>query len=239
MSEPNRDAAVSYAPSHRLGWLLVGVAVCAVVAAHGWYWWRGGQAIEPAPPVLAPRADGLFEVTDEVPRQVLEELRPDRASYIRTRSETGQGRVVGYHFYWEPRSGNANRLHHRPDSCMPLTGWQLEGEVHPVSVEIDGHAVGFNVFPFRSPQGRVLIYWGAYLNGELVELGSGAGLELPTTKLWEYIRTGTRRQSYEVAAFLVPYEGDVPTEEEVRQMANEFFLRTKGRKDERTKGRRD
>jgi len=225
MSGEPKSAVTAPEPSRRLAWVVLGVALAAMVAAHGWYWWRAGEAIEPAPPVLVPRADGEFEVTDEVPRQVLEELRPDRAHYVRTRHESGPGRVVAYHFYWEPRAGNANRLHHRPDACMPLTGWVLEGEVEPVTVEIDGREVGFNVFPFRSPQGQVLIYWGAYLNGELVELRSGARLELPMTKLWEYIRTGTRRQSYEVAAFLVPYEGDPPGPEEVRRLANEFFLR--------------
>lgn len=212
-------------PSRRWGWAVAGLALAALLGAHAWYWWRAGDAIEPTPPLLMARGGAAYEVTHDVPRQVLEELIPDRAAYIRERKTGGGGKVVGYHFYWEPRPGNANRLHHRPDSCMPLTGWRQAGEVRQEKVEIGGRLMDFNVFPFEAPGGPVLIYWGAYLNGELVGQNAGAGLQLPTTKLWEYIRTGTRRQSYEVAAFLVPYSGESPTRDEVSRIANEFFAR--------------
>ena len=205
-----------------LGWGAVGVAAFFFLSAHGWYLLREQAALPPASRMLVPVESERYRISEDIPRQVLDQLRYDEGCYIRERSGIGQGRVVGYHFYWQPKQGNANRLLHRPDTCLPLAGWQQNGPVEVATLKIGGQPMEFRVFPFATPSGPVLVYWAAYLNGKPAEAGGG-GMPLPMRRLWDYIRTGTRRQSYEVAAFMVPLGGGRPNVAQIEAMAGLIF----------------
>jgi len=213
--------------SPRSGWVLVGLAALAMLGAHGWYWIRGSLAARPVQAMLAPAEAGGFMVDDQVPASILGVLKPDEYHYIRESAEGAPARVIGYHFYWNPRQGNANQLYHRPDRCMPGAGWRIDGPVSREQVRVAGREFTFNVFPFSGPNGPALMLWGSYLNGEPVEIEFDADVYLNTANLWQFIRTGTRIYSYEVAAFIMPYrEGQRPSAAEVEAYANRVFSAT-------------
>ena len=207
------------------GWMVLSVAVAAMLGANAWYWWRASLAPPPAPPLLAPVGDAGFVIDDNVPASILGVLQPDEYRYIREAVDGTPTRAIGYHFYWEPRRGNANQLYHRPDRCMPGAGWRIEGEVTRENVRLGDRDFTFNVFPFRGPGGPALMLWGSYLNGEPVEIGFNSDVYVNTANLVQFIRTGTRDYSYEVAACIMPYpaEGARPGAAEIEAYANRVF----------------
>jgi hypothetical protein len=110
---------------------------------------------------------------------------------------------------------------------MPGAGWRIDGPVSREQVRVAGREFTFNVFPFSGPNGPALMLWGSYLNGEPVEIEFDADVYLNTANLWQFIRTGTRIYSYEVAAFIMPYrEGQRPSAAEVEAYANRVFSAT-------------
>lgn len=208
------------------GWVVLGLAGVAMVLAHGWFWWRGSMAPPPLAAMLAPAASGDFQTDTDVPAEILGVLGPDEYRYIRELHNGVPGKVAGYHFYWRPRKGNANQLYHRPDRCMPGAGWRIDGKVENRKIRLGDREFAFNVFPFRGPAGPALMLWGSFLNGEPVEIEFNSDVYLNTANLAQYIRSGTRTYSYEVAALIMPYEGTMPTPEQVEAFANRIFAPT-------------
>ena len=208
----------------RVGWVVLATAAAAMVGAHGWFWWRGALAPAPVASMLAPAAGGGFRADENVPAEILGVLQPDEYRYIRELRDGIPGKVAGYHFYWRPRKGNANQLYHRPDRCMPGAGWRIDGEVVTQQIKIGERDMVFNVFPFRGPVGPALMLWGSFLNGEPVEIAFNSDVYLNTANLAQFIRTGTRVYSYEVAALIMPYEqGQRPSPREIEDFANRVF----------------
>ncbi len=221
---PSAEESPAPAPSCPAGWWALGAACAALFLAHAWFFVRGGLAARPVPPILAPSAESGFAVDHDVPAAILGILQPDEFSYIRQPAEGGSKRTIGYHFYWEPRKGNANQLYHRPDRCMPGAGWRIDGEVTRETFNLGGREFTFNVFPFRSPGGHALMLWGSFLNGEPAEIEFNSDVYLPTANLLQFIRTGTRLYSFEVAACIMPYtDGAKPTRAEIEAYANKVF----------------
>lgn len=213
--------------SARAGWAVVALAAILLFVAHGWFWLRESLAAAPAPALLEANAAGGLAVDREVPESILGILAPDDFSYIRQTEDGRPTRVVGYHFYWEPRRGNANQLYHRPDRCMPGAGWRLDGEVRRETLRIGGRDFTFNVFPLAAPGVRALMLWGAFLNGDPVEIAFNNDVYLGTANLWQFVRTGTRVHSYEVAACILTFHGDArPSAGEIEAFANRVFAPT-------------
>ena len=211
-------------PSFAAGFVVLALGAAALLGANAWYWWRAGLAAPPSPPLLAPVGDAGFVIDENVPPAILGVLQPDQYTYIREAMDGTPTRAIGYHFYWEPRRGNANQLYHRPDRCMPGAGWRIEGEVTRETFRLGDREVTFNVFPFRGPAGPALMLWGSYLNGEPVEIEFTSDVYVNTSNLAQFIRTGTRDYSYEVAACIMPYpEGARPGLAEIEAYANRVF----------------
>ena len=220
---PAADASGSPHPV-LAAWVALALGCVAMLGAHGWYWWRASLASPPSPPMLEPSNQGGFIIDRNVPAAILGVLQPDEYAYIRESAGGTPTRAVGYHFYWNPREGNANQLYHRPDHCMPGAGWRIDGAVTRETVRIGGRDFVFNVFPFRGPSGPALMLWGSFLNGEPVEIKFTDDVYLNTANLAQFIRTGTRVYSYEVAACIMPYPaGQRPTDAEVEAYANRIF----------------
>jgi exosortase len=223
-SSASLPASSGYRPSLAAGWLAVALGGLALLGANGWYWWRASLAAPPSPPILAPVGDAGFVIDENVPPSILGILQPDRYTYIRESVDGTPTRAIGYHFYWEPRRGNANQLYHRPDRCMPGAGWRIEGDVTRETFRLGDRDVAFNVFPFRGPGGPALMLWGSYLNGEPVEIAFTSDVYVNTANLAQFIRTGTRDYSYEVAACIMPYaEGARPGLAEIEAYTNRVF----------------
>lgn len=226
MDEDTDGAEVVKAAGSNAGWVALATACAAMLLAHGWFWVRSSLAPPPQSSLLAP-ADGEFRADQNVPAEILKILRPDEYTYIRDAGNGVAGKVAGYHFYWRPRRGNANQLYHRPDLCMPGAGWRIEGKVERQSIKVGGQDFVFNVFTFRGPAGPALMLWGAFLNGDPVEIDFNNDVYLNTANLAQFIRTGTRTYSYEVAALIMPYTGQRPAPAEVETYANKIFTATK------------
>jgi len=208
------------------GAAVVAFGLISMFLAHGWYWFATGDASRPVPAMLVPRAGAGFVVDKDVPTAVLDMMRPDEWSYIRAERNGLPAEVVGYHFYWRPGRGNARQMYHRPDACMPGAGWRIDGEVTRQTLRIGDRDIAFNIFPFRNPGGRSLIYWASYLNGQPVELEFETDRRLATEKLWEFVRNGVSKHSYEVAAFVLPDDGRTTNDAvAVNAFANRVFQR--------------
>lgn len=218
------SSAAGRPPSRRIGWAALTLGLVALLGANGWYWWRASLAAPPAPPLLAPVGHAGFVIDADVPRAILGILQPDEYRYIRESVDGLPGRAIGYHFYWQPRRGNANQLYHRPDHCMPGAGWRIEGEVTRENIRLGDRDFVFNIFPFRGPSGPALMLWGSFLNGEPVEIRFNTDVYVNTANLAQFIRTGQRDYSYEVAACIMPYpEGARPGPAEIEAYANRVF----------------
>ncbi len=210
--------------SKKVGWVVLAIAAAAILGAHVWFWWRGSLAPAPVAAMLAPAKNSEFQADEDVPAEILGILGPDEYRYIREVRDGLPGKVAGYHFYWRPRKGNANQLYHRPDRCMPGAGWRIEGDVERQRVRLGDREFVFNVFPFRGPAGPALMLWGSYLNGEPVEIEFNNDVYLNTANLAQFVRTGTRTYSYEVAALIMPHEeGRRPTRQQIEAFANRVF----------------
>lgn len=223
---PYVDGDWQSAPPRLTAWcaLLPAVGMAAFLGAHSWFWVKESQADRPASALLRPAASKGLIVDAEVPRAILDVLKPDEFSYIREHSGGATPKVIGYHFYWKPRTGNANQLYHRPDLCMPGAGWRIEGDVVRETIQVGKREVTFNIFPLRSPGGQVLMLWGAFLNGEPVQMAFNTDVYLGTASLRHFLRTGTRTHSYEVAALIMPYKGGQrPSHPEIEAFANRVF----------------
>ncbi len=211
------------------GWAALIMGAAAFFGAHSWFWWRAGLSAKPRSPLLAVSGNGGVFADDKVPKAILDVLRPDQFTYIRREAAGVPPRVIGYHFYWSPREGNANQLYHRPDRCMPGAGWRINGRVTRETIQIGGRDYDFNVFPFIGPSGPALMLWGAFLNGSPVEIDFNSDVYLNTTNLWRFIWMGTRTHSFEVAALIVPYqEGNRPSFAELQAYAARVFSERKG-----------
>ena len=68
-----------------------------------------------------------------------------------------------------------------------------------------------------------MMLWGSFLNGVPVEIEFNNDVYLNTANLAQFIRTGTRTYSYEVAALIMPYEGARPTPAQIEAFANRVF----------------
>ena len=108
-------------------------------------------------------------------------------------------------------------LHHRPDVCMPGSGWKAEGEVGETTVEISGHPLKFVVFRFNREEagGRrinALMLWGVWRNGVEVPFDFSDKLTALPEK-YGVLPTARHMLGIELLSVMVPYEnGAVPLE---------------------------
>jgi exosortase len=118
------------------------------------------------------------------------------------------GRVHLYHFFWKPAAANRWVTGHRPDVCMPAGGWEQDGPVEPIEIELDGQRLRLHLFRFAGVGQRALQVWGIWRNGQPIQMEF---FEKPTLE-WSLL-TGKSRSAVEVVSCVVPYlDGDPPVE---------------------------
>ena len=120
------------------------------------FWYSKG-ADENASAVLRLRDE---VVREEIPKAVVDELRPEKGDYFHL------GGISGYHFWWSPGRGKANPFGHGPEHCMPGAGWGISGPITEFSVEIDGQRSVWAVIPFERPEQRAVMLWANWMDGQ-------------------------------------------------------------------------
>lgn len=204
------------------GWIAVsGMVVLGVVAGQGWYLLheissrdvRGGQL------VVRESAD-----VDAValPDYVTEQIHPTSGHYVRL-GRPGDVSVTGYHLVWDDTRNNAEALFHRPDVCMPGAGWKSSGQAELASGQIDGEPVTWAVLRYEKGGVHALMLWAAWLDGEPLQFSLHSGSSVQQNTLMRLIGNGRRKFSYEVAAVMMPYDGENPPVKEAVAAAAEVF----------------
>lgn len=150
--------------------LALGVAMFAVV--HTWYFVLKLQVRPQTEPYFAARlADG--DTNEKLPfdEQVWGRLGPNEGEQLRHKTSLATtGYVDAYHLFWRPSAMSKTALHHRPDVCMPGSGWKQLGEVETVEIPLNGHPLRWLLFRFERGDIKAVQLWGVWRNGEPVDM---------------------------------------------------------------------
>jgi hypothetical protein len=127
------------------------------------------------------------------------------------------GTVYSSHLFWRPSSMSRTALHHRPDVCMPGSGWKMVGDPGETTVEISGQPLKFVVFRFTrdEPGGKsvsAVMLWGVWRNGQPVPFDFSDRLTALPEKygMWP---TDRHMLGIELLSVMIPYEkGEAPLE---------------------------
>lgn len=198
---------------------LFGVTLAMFLTVHGWYKvleYRANPQTKPAFAALV--AAGSGNEKKEFAGDVWAQLGATEGDSILRRDPSAPlGFVQSSHLFWKPSSMSRTALHHRPDVCMPGSGWKPEGDIGETTVEISGHPLKFVVFQFsreESPGKRVraLMLWGVWRNGNPVPFDFTDRLTaLPEKYGWT--PTSRHMLGVELISVMVPYEtGSAPME---------------------------
>jgi exosortase len=198
---------------------LLGVTVAMFLTVHGWYRvleYRARPQTKPA--FEAVLESGSGNEKKEFDGQVWSQLGSTEGESLTRREPSAPlGVVSGSHLFWRPSSRSRTALHHRPDVCMPGSGWKAEGEVEETSVEVSGHPLKFVVFRFSREEksGRrmqAVMLWGVWRNGQPVPFDFSDKLTALPEK-YGMLPTDRHMLGVELISVMVPYEkGAVPME---------------------------
>lgn len=197
----------------------------AVATVHLWYWRLEATTVPQAAPSFQARlgADSGNQKVDVDP-DVWERLGPTLGEQVRRQTtDAPAGVVEGYHFFWRPSNMSRVALHHRPDVCMPGSGWSPVGEVGEIELPLGGRSTRWHRFEFAKPGGRAIQVWGAWRNGRPVAMDFGRGLTaLPERYgMWP---TARHFMSVEVVSFFIPFTGErAPDAAVIARLLPELF----------------
>jgi exosortase len=189
-------------------------AAAALSAVHIWYWRLEATTVPMPTPCFTMRTgpqsgNSLMEIAPEVRNR----LGADSGEQVhRDTVDAPAGYVEAYHFFWRPSLMSRVALHHRPDACMPGSGWTRVGEVKVVELPVGEGRFKWYVFEFSRPGAKALQAWCAWRNGKPADMDFNRKLTaLPERYgMWPSAR---HFMSVEVASLFVPYVGDKPPDE--------------------------
>jgi len=228
---PTRKAGTWGERIARLSWehvpnfkpLLIG-SVLVFVTIQVWYEvlrWRANPQKEPQFSALLAETPGLTVLEWEP--EVWAYLLADRGDRFEVKvSEAPLGYISASHLFWLPSDRSKWAMVHRPDACMPGTGWKSTGPVTETSVAIDGHKLPFLVFDFVREDVRGLQVWGAWRNGEPIDFDYGNRIAANPER-YGMFPSDRHMRSVEVVSLFIPYkEGEPPVEVARRQLERLF-----------------
>jgi hypothetical protein len=123
-----------------------------------WWYRHGPRAAKPAWIFVFPEnREGARAL--ELPADTLAQMRPDYAKMGAWSKPSGQW--LAFYFRWYAGSGRARILamRHKPDGCLPLTGWTLVEERAPVEVRAGDLTVPFRALTFTRGSERAHVYF--------------------------------------------------------------------------------
>jgi exosortase len=111
------------------------------------------------------------------------------------------------HLFWRPSPMSKVALHHRPDICMPGSGWTQFGEVERVTLNLLGRKRDFYAFRFERQGFKALSVWGVWRNGKAVDMDySNKMTALP--EVYHPYPSSRHLMGIEILSFFVPYRND-------------------------------
>jgi exosortase len=216
MPRPPVTSDVQEVPMGRQGrWAGILVLVWLVGIAGFVRFWYSKGVDENASAVLVLREE---VVKEEIPKGVLERLRPEKGEYFHL------GKISGYHFWWSPSRGKANPFGHRPEHCMPGAGWTMSGEAVDFVAEIDGQRTVWSVIPFERPDQKAVMLWANWMDGQPLEPKEYDRLRemyFHKDRTLEFVRRRVSSFPFELAACLIP--GERPDSEEMTRIVRSLF----------------
>ncbi|MFM8361042.1 MAG: hypothetical protein ACKOET_21015, partial [Verrucomicrobiota bacterium] len=113
-------------------------------------------------------------------------------------------------------------LFHRPDICMPGSGWKQVGGVDRTEVDFDGRRLEMLVFRFERPPQRALQLWGVWRNGETVDFDYGDRLRALPERAG-FLPTDRHMRGVELLSCVVgTARGEAPLEVARRELPKMF-----------------
>lgn len=159
--------------------LLPAVVVLALcfTTVHVWYAILAHRARPQTEPAFTARFDDLPGLKkNHFDEGAWNQLRASEGESLRlTNSAAPIGFVDAYHLFWKPSPHSKRALGHRPDSCMPGSGWKQVGGVSTTNVVINGVPLQFYVFQFERPEVKAVQLWGVWRNGRPVVMDYDRG----------------------------------------------------------------
>lgn len=201
------------------GLALTALVTAGVLAANGWYFFHEMNGAHRESPVLAARAGvELSPLPDYVERLI----RPTEGAYVRL-PRADDSPATGYHLVWDDRRNNFEALFHRPDVCMPGVGWKLTAPPETARVDMDHTPVDWTILCYERNGMRVVMLWAAWLDGEPLRFSLHTRSSVQQNTLMRLIANGRRKFSYEVAAIMIPFEGDKPPMDRILEASQKMF----------------
>lgn len=228
---PRRDVGSWRERIGRLSWghvpdfrPLLGVTLAMFATVHVWYWvleWRANPQTRPQFTAVVGGESGNARL--EFDPAVWAQLgATDGDSITRKVGDAPMGQVSFSHLFWRPSAMSRTALHHRPDICMPGSGWKQEGSVGDVEVEIGGHPLRFKVFQFSRSDAKALMLWSVWRNGRPVEFDFADKFTALPEK-YGVVPTDRHMLGVELVSCFVPYvRGEAPVDIARRELPKAF-----------------
>lgn len=228
---PTREAGTWRERVARLSWghvpdfrPLLLVTVGSFLLVHGWYQaleWRARPQKEPM--FTAVTGAGGGNEREEFSEDVWSALGADVGDRVTRRvADAPAGMVSGYHLFWRPSARSRTALFHRPDICMPGSGWKQVGGVERTEVDFDGRRLEMLVFRFERPPQRAIQLWGVWRNGETVDFDYGDRLRALPERAG-FLPTDRHMRGVELLSCVVgAARGEAPLEVARRELPKMF-----------------
>ena len=184
--------------------LALGLIAFSVV--HAWYLVLEVKAKPQTTPYFTAKFGGGTPVGKiEFNEEVWNQLGANSGEQLRyTNALASFGFVDAYHLFWKPSPMSKVALHHRPDICMPGTGWKQVGDVVPIKLELDGQTLDFHLFRFERTNVRAFQLWGVWRNGHAVPMDFGSKLTALPEK-YGFLPTNRHMMGVELVSCFLPY----------------------------------
>lgn len=189
---------------------LLGITVAMFAVVHGWYYVLKIRANPQTTPyfTLRPGFETNGVVKTEFDSDVWRRLGANDGEQVRKKTALAPlGIADAYHLFWRPSPMSKIALHHRPDICMPGSGWVQKGEVESMEVLLDGRTLRFLVFRFERGDLRAVQVWGVWRNGKPVEMDYSNRLTALPEK-YRPIPSERHLMGVELVSLFIPYQGE-------------------------------
>jgi exosortase len=190
---------------------MLATALLMFLAVHAWYYALRLSVKPQTEPQFTARVDPSRGVAKlQYDETVWNKLGPSSGEQLTYQTPAApSGSVSGYHLFWKPSPMSRIALGHRPDICMPGSGWEPVGKVEEVKFPIGGVPLTFHVFRFRRADSdyKAVQVWGVWRNGQDVEMDYSQHLAASPEKFGP-LPTSRHLLGVELVSCFMPYRGE-------------------------------